>query len=76
MRCFSCNTALNDYESTRKSLVTGEYMDLCNRCFKGLGIQTNEEDEDYSTAIYEDPYYDELGVLVEFDNDGECSNDY
>jgi len=67
VRCLSCNVALNDYESVRKSFVTGEYMDLCNKCFKGLDIQTSEEDPDYSPAIYEDPSYDELGVLVEFD---------
>ena len=72
MKCYACNVSLNDFESVRKSLVTGEYMDLCNKCFKGLGIQTNEEDEDYSTAIYEDPYYDELGILIscnDFDSD-------
>lgn len=33
MRCLSCNVALTDYESTRKSAVTGEYLDLCNICF-------------------------------------------
>tara|TARA_R100000541_G_scaffold3271_1_gene10538 strand:+ start:261 stop:422 length:162 start_codon:yes stop_codon:yes gene_type:complete len=28
----ACDRALSDYESTRKSSVTGEYVDLCNRC--------------------------------------------
>jgi len=74
MRCLSCNNALNDYESVRKSFVTGEYMDLCNKCFKGLDIQTNEEDPDYSPALYEDPSYDELGVLVEYDQDHDYEN--
>ena len=32
MRCIACDRALTDYESTRKSSVTGEYVDLCNRC--------------------------------------------
>jgi hypothetical protein len=32
MRCIACDRALSDYESTRKSSVTGEYVDLCNRC--------------------------------------------
>jgi hypothetical protein len=48
-------------------------MDLCNKCFKGLDIQTNEEDPDYSTAIYEDPDYNELGLLTEFN--GELSDE-
>ena len=33
MRCQSCNRALDDFESTRKHAVTGEYIDLCNKCF-------------------------------------------
>ena len=32
MRCMACDRALTDYESTRKSIVTGEYIDLCNNC--------------------------------------------
>ena len=32
MRCMACDRALTDYESTRKSSATGEYVDLCNRC--------------------------------------------
>jgi len=33
MRCKACNTPLNDFESTRKSSITGEYLDLCNSCY-------------------------------------------
>ncbi len=33
MRCVACNKNLNDFESTRKSIVSGEYLDLCNTCF-------------------------------------------
>lgn len=32
-RCYACDKILNDYESTRKSAVTGQYYDLCNTCF-------------------------------------------
>lgn len=32
-RCYACDAELNDYESTRKSRVTGEYLDLCDHCF-------------------------------------------
>jgi len=34
MRCLSCNCALTDFEATRRSIVTMEFYDLCNRCFK------------------------------------------
>ena len=33
MRCLSCNAALSDFEATRKTLNTNEYLDLCNNCF-------------------------------------------
>jgi len=36
MRCIACNKALNDYEATRKSATTGEYLDLCNNCFHNI----------------------------------------
>jgi hypothetical protein len=36
MRCLACNKALNDFESTRKSATTGEYVDLCNQCFHNV----------------------------------------
>lgn len=33
MRCVACNKNLSDFESTRKSAETGEYLDMCNDCF-------------------------------------------
>ena len=69
MKCYSCDQILNDYESVRKSFVTGEYMDLCNKCFKGLDIQVFEEADDYTTSVYEDPNYNELGILVGFNSE-------
>jgi|DEB0MinimDraft_3_1074331.scaffolds.fasta_scaffold19089_1 hypothetical protein len=36
MRCLSCNTALNEFESTRKYAESGEFVDLCNFCFKEI----------------------------------------
>ncbi len=40
MRCYCCDRWLDDFESTRKDSETGEYMDTCNKCLKGLGIAT------------------------------------
>lgn len=33
MRCVCCNKILSEFESTRKSINTGEYLDMCNRCY-------------------------------------------
>lgn len=40
-RCVSCDCNLNNYEATRKIVQkTGKvfYPDLCNRCFKEVGL--------------------------------------
>ena len=65
MRCVSCNTALSDFESTRKGALSGEYLDLCNSCIKGLGIATLDRPdlEGSFTSIYEDPDYDDYGLI-------------
>lgn len=33
MRCLSCNALLSDFEATRKSANTNEYIDMCNHCY-------------------------------------------
>lgn len=33
VRCKACDKSLTDYESTRKSLTSGEFLDLCNDCY-------------------------------------------
>jgi hypothetical protein len=65
MRCVSCNQALSDFESTRKGALSGDYLDLCNQCIKGLGIATLDRPdlEGSFTSIYEDPDYDDWGVI-------------
>ena len=41
MRCVCCNKNLNDWESTIKSMNTGEYLDMCRKCLDGLGIEVS-----------------------------------
>lgn len=36
MRCVACNAVLTDFEATRKSVNTGDYIDLCNKCFSTI----------------------------------------
>jgi hypothetical protein len=33
MRCKACDCKLSDLESSRKSVTTGTYIDLCNHCY-------------------------------------------
>jgi hypothetical protein len=44
MRCLSCNVLLTDYEATVTSAFTGDYLDICNSCFKkvAMSIETND----------------------------------
>jgi len=34
MHCCCCDRNLSDFESTRKSKSTGEYLDMCNACYR------------------------------------------
>ena len=63
MRCLACNKALNDFESTRKSATTGEYVDLCNHCFHNVeqDIESIVREDLRDEESYEDD--DELDEL-------------
>lgn len=63
IRCSVCNRALNDFESTLKHAITGEYMDTCIKCLDGLDIPTTGRKD---LSPYEDAEaYDDIS------NDGE-----
>ena len=36
MKCLSCDCVLSDFEATRKSATTGEFLDMCNNCFETI----------------------------------------
>ena len=36
MRCVACDCILTDFEATRKSAASGEYLDMCERCFQHI----------------------------------------
>ena len=62
MRCLACNKALNDFEATRKSSTTGEYVDLCNHCFHNV-------EQDIESIVRED-----LRDEESYENDDELDN--
>lgn len=33
MRCICCNKILSDFEATRRSVNTNEFLDMCNKCY-------------------------------------------
>ena len=77
IRCVSCNANLSDFESTRKGALSGTYLDLCNGCIKGLGIATLDRPdlEGSFTSIYEDPDYDDFGVIHTDSHNGWLTKD-
>ncbi|HET8685597.1 MAG TPA: hypothetical protein VFM18_02895 [Methanosarcina sp.] len=69
MRCACCNKILSDFEATRRHAVTGEFLDICNKCFEGLGIPAldrtdlpeNEETvDDMEESFVESDWEDDL----------------
>lgn len=36
MRCYCCDKILSDFESTRKSVISGDYLDMCNKCYSTI----------------------------------------
>ena len=62
MRCLSCNKILSDFEATRKSANTGEYLDLCNHCFSDIQYDVDavvREDLREDETVDEDEVFDD-----------------
>ena len=67
MRCLACNRLLTDYEATRRSALTEEFIDLCNWCFSTVS-------EDLNTLERNDLAHDEAETEdyeLDFDLDKE-----
>ena len=69
MRCVACNKALSDFESTRKSVHSGDYLDMCNTCF-------SYTDEDIATIDRDDLRTEADNVLEsqEYEQDWQFGN--
>lgn len=46
MHCSCCDRLLNDFESTRKSKSTGQYLDTCNKCMSMITDDVKVMDRD------------------------------
>ena len=77
MRCLSCNKNLSDFESTRKSANTGEYLDLCNTCFSEIQYDVDaivRDDLRDNESLEEDEYEfdeDRVDIIGQNGNDGD-----
>lgn len=63
MRCLACNKSLSDFEATRKSAETGEFLDLCNYCYSTISRDTlSEEREDLrdEEALDDEDFFDDF----------------
>ena len=45
MKCFCCDKRLSDYEATLRHAHTGEFLDTCVKCLKGLAIPTQGRED-------------------------------
>jgi hypothetical protein len=63
MHCCCCDKLLNDYESTRKNAETGEYLDMCNKCY---GTIANDLKSDNRSDLDE---FEILDSDLEFDSE-------
>lgn len=46
MRCLACDRRLNDRESTRRYSSSGDFIDLCDRCFSTISDDVPDLDSD------------------------------
>lgn len=79
MRCYCCNKILSDFEATRKSIKTNEYLDMCNKCYNTISedlltyertdLYDEAEDSDETTmADYEYTAFNNLDRSIDMDS--------
>jgi len=58
MRCLACDKNLSDFESTRKHHESGEFIDLCNRCYSTIQNEVNDIEEREDLRHIDDENYE------------------
>lgn len=61
MRCRCCNKILTDFEATRRSVNTNEFLDMCNKCYGTImrDVPTLEREDLLTNDAREIDEYDE-----------------
>ncbi len=68
MRCQCCNRNLSDYESTLKSVSTGDFLDTCLRCLEDTGIEFVGNSRNSNDFVDEEEF-DDVWDDMELDNE-------
>ena len=78
MRCYCCNKILSDFEATRKSIKTNEYLDMCNKCYNTISddlltyersdLYDEQEDGDDGVDDYEYTAFSSVDRRVDIDS--------
>lgn len=65
MKCLACDNPLSDREASRKSLNTGEYLDLCDTCLESIAeyvyFTENTTLSNDRSKFYHEPSLDRSG---------------
>lgn len=78
MRCRCCDKKLSEFEATRKSINTGEYLDMCNKCYNTISNQVlsyerydlyDDEDEQGTPEPLDMEYCETNNYRSRVDND-------
>jgi hypothetical protein len=61
MHCKACDIMLTDLETSRRSVTTDEYLDLCNACYSYIAedvpsVVNPDFEEDSEDSYIEDDY--------------------
>ncbi len=61
MHCQACDCLLTDFEATRRSATTGEFLDLCNTCYSSIEdeVPAIERDDLRTVDSIEDDNYED-----------------
>ena len=66
MKCQACDKNLNDWESTKKNDITGEYEDLCSKCLNAVVQDVKQSTHDHNVLnIHKQTYENEDEVVQE-----------
>ena len=66
MKCQACDKNLNDWESTKKNDITGEYEDLCSKCLNAVTQEVKQSTYDHDVLnIQKQTYENEYEVIQE-----------
>ena len=66
MKCQACDKNLNDWESTKKNDITGEYEDLCSKCLTAVTQEVKQSTYDHDVLnIQKQTYENEDEVIQE-----------